>query len=92
MVRSLPFHRTPKRADRPALIEGLRMAWRETVLVGLIVAAMVALGLTGAFSTVEGALWVVMLAALAVPYVAAMVLAVTAARAPREMAEPATVA
>ena len=91
-VRFLPFHRTPKRADRPALIEGLRMAWREALLVVLIAAAMTGLALTGAFTTVEGALWVVMLAALAVPYVAAVVLAVTAARPPRDVPQPAPVA
>jgi hypothetical protein len=91
-VHSLPFHRMPKRADRPALIEELRMAWREALLVVLIAAAMTGLALTGDFTTVEGALWVVMLAALAVPYVAAVVLAVTTARPPRDVPQPVAVA
>ncbi len=87
--RSLPFHRTPKRANAPALIEGIRMASSEALLVLTIVMAAAGLAYTGAFSTVEGTLWVLMLGALALPYVAAVILAVAAAMPERAAAAPA---
>lgn len=87
--RSLPFHRTPKRANAPALIEGIRMASSEATLVLMIVMAAVGLVYAGALDTVEGLLWVLMLGALALPYVAAVALAVTAALPARAAEVPA---
>lgn len=77
--KSLPFHRTPKRANAPALIEGVRMASSETMMTLMIAAAAAGLIYSGAFSTADGVLWVLMLGALSLPYVAAVILAVTAA-------------
>ena len=82
--KSLPFHRTPKRANAPALIEGIRMASTEAMLVLMIVAAAIGLMATGALDTIEGLLWVLMLGALSLPYVAAVILAVTASMPARE--------
>ena len=73
------FHRTPKRRDSPALIEGVRMAGREALLTLLVLVTAGGLIWTGAFTTIEGTLWVAMLGALVLPYVCAVVLAVAAA-------------
>jgi cellulose synthase/poly-beta-1,6-N-acetylglucosamine synthase-like glycosyltransferase len=84
--RSLPFHRTPKRARAPALIEGVRMASSETILTLMIAAAAAGLIYSGALATIDGLLWVLMLGALSLPYVAAVILAVTAALPARAVA------
>ena len=89
LFKSLPFHRTPKRANAPALIEGIRMASSEAMFVLLIVMAAAGLIATGALDTVEGLLWVLMLGALSLPYVAAVILAVTAAMPARAVETPA---
>ncbi len=84
------FHRTPKRRNSPALIEGVRMASWEAAFTALIALAAGGLVAAGALATLEGVLWVTMLGALALPYVCSVALAVAAAlpaRAAAPMAE-----
>ncbi|MGE0658482.1 MAG: glycosyltransferase [Reyranellaceae bacterium] len=70
----LPFIRTPKMENRPALIAGLTMAAEETVLfAALWVAAIVIWTVNGADDP-EARLWAVLMAVQSLPYGAALYL------------------
>jgi len=70
----LPFIRTPKMENRPALIAGLTMAAEETVLfAALWIAAIVIWTVNGADDP-EARLWAVLMAVQSLPYGAALYL------------------
>ncbi len=77
-----PFLRTPKMADAPALVRGLLMASEELVLLAATWAAMIGVGIAHRMATWEAMLWCVVLLTQSMPYLAAVITSVVAARTP----------
>lgn len=77
--RSMPFLRTPKCEDAPALIQGLKMARDETILFVVPLAAAIAVLLLQGRDFVDARAWAAMLLVQAVPYAAALVQSMIAA-------------
>ena len=89
VVRRAPFLRTPKMADAPALVQGLLMAREEAVLLALTWAALAGVAAAHWLGTWEAVLWCVVLFTQSLPYAAAVLVSVVAARpAPRAVARP----
>ncbi|MCC7426488.1 MAG: glycosyltransferase [Alphaproteobacteria bacterium] len=89
VVRSKPFLRTPKMEDAPALVRGLAMVREELVLLAAIWAAMIGVGVTHMFATLEVKLWCAVLFTQSIPHIAAVVTSIMAAL---PSARPATLA
>lgn len=70
----LPFIRTPKMENRPALIAGLTMAAEETVLFALLWAAAIAIWVVNGPDDPEARLWSVLMVVQSLPYGAALYL------------------
>jgi GT2 family glycosyltransferase len=75
-----PFRRTPKRRAPPSLAHALTMAAQESVLVVLLGAAIAAFALTQSPFGLEAWLWIAVLAVMALPYGATLMLALLSAR------------
>lgn len=84
----LPFLRTPKMKDAPALVQGLVMAREELVLLVLTWAALLGVGIGHHWATPESKLWCLVLFTQSLPYLASVAVSVIAAlpeRAPRAL-------
>ncbi len=79
LIRSAPFLRTPKMADAPALLQGLRMAREEAVLLGLNWAALAGVAVAHRLATLEARLWCLVLLTQSLPYLASVATSVMAA-------------
>jgi exo-beta-1,3-glucanase (GH17 family)/cellulose synthase/poly-beta-1,6-N-acetylglucosamine synthase-like glycosyltransferase len=75
----LPFLRTPKMKDAPALIQGLVMAREEFVLLVLTWAALLGVGFVHHWATPETKLWCVVLFTQSLPYLASVGVSILAA-------------
>jgi exo-beta-1,3-glucanase (GH17 family)/cellulose synthase/poly-beta-1,6-N-acetylglucosamine synthase-like glycosyltransferase len=75
----LPFLRTPKMKDAPALIQGLVMAREELVLLILTWGALIGVGFGHHWATLETKLWCVVLFTQSLPYLASVSVAILAA-------------
>jgi exo-beta-1,3-glucanase (GH17 family)/cellulose synthase/poly-beta-1,6-N-acetylglucosamine synthase-like glycosyltransferase len=92
-TNKLPFLRTPKMEDAPALIQGLVMAREEAVLLVLSWAALLGVGFTHHWATPETRLWCVVLFTQSLPHLAAVsvsILAALPAPQPQALPRPAT--
>jgi exo-beta-1,3-glucanase (GH17 family)/cellulose synthase/poly-beta-1,6-N-acetylglucosamine synthase-like glycosyltransferase len=71
---SLPFHRTPKMENQPAIIRGLVAAREETIIFLLLVLS--GIGVAWARTLIEPTtqLWVVLLGVQALPFLSALVM------------------
>jgi exo-beta-1,3-glucanase (GH17 family)/cellulose synthase/poly-beta-1,6-N-acetylglucosamine synthase-like glycosyltransferase len=78
-TNSLPFLRTPKMKDAPALIQGLVMAREECTLLALTWAALLAVGFGHHWATIETKLWCVVLLTQSLPYLASVGISILAA-------------
>ena len=88
-TRRLPFIRTPKLADAPALLRGLGMAWQELMLAALLWLAAAGVTLVHKAATAEAVLWTLVLLVQSVPYLASVVVSLVAAwPARRQVARP----
>ena len=90
----LPFLRTPKMEDAPALVQGLVMAREELVLLVLTWAAALGVGFGHHWATLETKLWAVVLFTQSMPYLASVfvsILAAMPAKAPMALPAPAKV-
>jgi exo-beta-1,3-glucanase (GH17 family)/cellulose synthase/poly-beta-1,6-N-acetylglucosamine synthase-like glycosyltransferase len=76
---SLPFLRTPKMKDAPALVQGLVMAREELLLLVLTWAALLGVGLVHHWATLETKLWCVVLFTQSLPYLASVGVSILAA-------------
>jgi len=72
LTSNIPFHRTPKMARAPQLVQSLLAVYQETLLALLLCAA--ALGIVHVFGTINdtAVLWSVALIVQALPYFAAI--------------------
>jgi exo-beta-1,3-glucanase (GH17 family)/cellulose synthase/poly-beta-1,6-N-acetylglucosamine synthase-like glycosyltransferase len=89
---SLPFLRTPKMKNAPALVQGLVMAREECMLLALTWAALLAVGFGHHWATIETKLWCVVLFTQSLPYLASVgvsILAALPAKAPKRVVAPA---
>jgi exo-beta-1,3-glucanase (GH17 family)/cellulose synthase/poly-beta-1,6-N-acetylglucosamine synthase-like glycosyltransferase len=87
VVRGAPFLRTPKMEDAPALVQGLRMAREELVLLVLTWGAMAGVAVAHRLATWEARLWCLVLLTQSLPYLASVATSLIAAMpAPRRAA------
>jgi hypothetical protein len=75
-TKKLPFHRTPKMEDKPALVQALAMARTEAIMLVLLVAGGLAIGLRFGTLDREAWVWSATLFVQATPYAAAVYTAV----------------
>ncbi len=75
----LPFLRTPKMKDAPALVQGLVMSREELVLLVLTWTALIGVGFGHHWATLETKLWCVVLFTQSLPYLASVSVAILAA-------------
>jgi cellulose synthase/poly-beta-1,6-N-acetylglucosamine synthase-like glycosyltransferase len=78
-TNSLPFLRTPKMKDAPALVQGLVMAREEFFILALTWAALLAVGFGHHWATIETKLWCVVLLTQSLPYLASVGVSIVAA-------------
>jgi exo-beta-1,3-glucanase (GH17 family)/cellulose synthase/poly-beta-1,6-N-acetylglucosamine synthase-like glycosyltransferase len=86
----LPFLRTPKMKNAPALIQGLVMAREEFFLLILTWAALLGVGIGHHWATLETRLWCAVLFTQSLPYLASVGVSILAAM-PAPAAKPAAV-
>jgi exo-beta-1,3-glucanase (GH17 family)/cellulose synthase/poly-beta-1,6-N-acetylglucosamine synthase-like glycosyltransferase len=79
IVRSAPFLRTPKLKPAPALVQGLMMARSECLLLALSWSALAGVAVVHQLATWEARLWCVVLLTQSLPYLASVLVSVTAA-------------
>jgi exo-beta-1,3-glucanase (GH17 family)/cellulose synthase/poly-beta-1,6-N-acetylglucosamine synthase-like glycosyltransferase len=88
----LPFLRTPKMKNAPALVQGLVMAREELVLLALTWGALLGVGIGHHWATLETKLWCAVLFTQSLPYLSSVgvsILAAMPAKAPKALAQPA---
>jgi exo-beta-1,3-glucanase (GH17 family)/cellulose synthase/poly-beta-1,6-N-acetylglucosamine synthase-like glycosyltransferase len=97
---SLPFLRTPKMKNAPALVQGLVMSREELVLLVLTWGALLGVGFGHHWATLETKLWCAVLFTQSLPYLASVSVAILAAmpapapklvQAPAKQAAPARI-
>jgi exo-beta-1,3-glucanase (GH17 family)/cellulose synthase/poly-beta-1,6-N-acetylglucosamine synthase-like glycosyltransferase len=91
-TNSLPFLRTPKMKNAPALVQGLVMAREEFLLLTLTWSALLAVGFGHHWATIETKLWCVVLFTQSLPYLASVgvsILAALPAKSPKPLHAPA---
>jgi hypothetical protein len=84
-----PFLRTPKCADPALLSQALRVAWQETTLCALCIAAIVSVATTWSLEASAIRLWMFMLAVQGLPYLSTVVVAMMSAVSNAERVNPA---
>lgn len=90
-TNKLPFLRTPKMENAPALVQGLVMAREELVILALTWAAALGVGFGHHWATLETRLWVAVLFTQSMPYLASVgvsILAAMPAKAVQKVAAP----
>jgi exo-beta-1,3-glucanase (GH17 family)/cellulose synthase/poly-beta-1,6-N-acetylglucosamine synthase-like glycosyltransferase len=86
VVRSAPFLRTPKMRAAPAFVQGLAMARSECLLLVLSWSALAGVAVVHQLATWEARLWCVVLLTQSLPYLASVLVSVTAALPARAIA------
>jgi len=92
-TKRLPFLRTPKMKNAPALVQGLVMSREELVLLALTWGALLGVGFGHHWATIETKLWCVVLFTQSLPYLASVgvsILAAMPARAAMPVQAPVT--
>jgi exo-beta-1,3-glucanase (GH17 family)/cellulose synthase/poly-beta-1,6-N-acetylglucosamine synthase-like glycosyltransferase len=79
LSNNLPFLRTPKMKNAPALIQGLVMSREELVLLALTWGALLGVGFGHHWATLETKLWCAVLFTQSLPYLASVSVAILAA-------------
>jgi len=85
-TNSLPFIRTPKMENAPALVQGLVMVREELILLALTWAALLGVGFGHHWATPESRLWCAVLFTQSLPYLASVLVSIIAsmpAKAPK---------
>jgi exo-beta-1,3-glucanase (GH17 family)/cellulose synthase/poly-beta-1,6-N-acetylglucosamine synthase-like glycosyltransferase len=91
-TRKLPFLRTPKMKNAPALVQGLVMAREEFAILALSWAALLGVGFVHHWATLEARLWCAVLFTQSLPYLASVGTAILAALPAKAHAKPVAVA
>jgi exo-beta-1,3-glucanase (GH17 family)/cellulose synthase/poly-beta-1,6-N-acetylglucosamine synthase-like glycosyltransferase len=78
-TNSMPFLRTPKMKNAPAMVQGLVMAREEALLLTLTWAALLLVGFGHHWATLETKLWCVVLFTQSLPYLASVAVSILAA-------------
>lgn len=78
-----PFLRTPKCQDQARLAQVLRLAWQETLLLGLCIFAISSMATIRGFNDPASTLWITMLSIQSLPYIATVITAAISARSNR---------
>jgi hypothetical protein len=73
------FYRTPKLARRHSVAGALAASSSETALAGALLASAAGVALSAPYASIDRTLWCVLLAAMAVPHVAALAVALMSA-------------
>ncbi|MHB1304610.1 MAG: glycosyltransferase family 2 protein [Acidiphilium sp.] len=92
-TNKLPFVRTPKMKDAPALVQGLVMAREELAILLVTWAALLGVGIGHHWATPESKLWCLVLFTQSLPYLASVgtsILAALPAKAVRRLPAPAS--
>jgi cellulose synthase/poly-beta-1,6-N-acetylglucosamine synthase-like glycosyltransferase len=89
ITRNKPFFRTPKLAGTSALIKSLAASLEEILLIGAMLSAAAAIGLSQKMDTLDLSLWVVVLAVQSLPYAATLLMALISALPKRPNPTPA---
>jgi cellulose synthase/poly-beta-1,6-N-acetylglucosamine synthase-like glycosyltransferase/exo-beta-1,3-glucanase (GH17 family) len=71
---NLPFHRTPKLENAPAVVRGFVDAWEESLIAGLLIGSGVWIALTRGAWEPSAMLWAVLLFVQSLPFVSALIL------------------
>lgn len=79
MTREKPFFRTPKMADKSALVNSLAISSEEILLIAALFLAALAIGLLQKMDTLDIRLWVIVLAVQSLPYGATLLVALISA-------------
>ncbi len=90
----LPFLRTPKMENAPALVQGVVMAREELVILALTWTALLAVGFSHHWATLETRLWCAVLLVQSLPYLSSVgvsILAAMPAKAVRLAPQPAAI-
>jgi len=93
-TNSLPFLRTPKMKNAPALVQGLVMAREEFLLLAVTWAALLLVGFGHHWATIETKLWCVVLFTQSLPYLASVTVSILAsmpAKVAKKVVAPAPV-
>jgi exo-beta-1,3-glucanase (GH17 family)/cellulose synthase/poly-beta-1,6-N-acetylglucosamine synthase-like glycosyltransferase len=75
VARDKPFFRTPKMAGSSVLSQSMAASAEETLLLGAMLCAALAIGLLQEMQTLDVTLWVIVLLVQAIPYAATLLLA-----------------
>jgi exo-beta-1,3-glucanase (GH17 family)/cellulose synthase/poly-beta-1,6-N-acetylglucosamine synthase-like glycosyltransferase len=77
-TNNLPFHRTPKMENAPALVKGLVDAWEETLIGAILIGSGTWVAMTRGVFEPSAMLWAVLLFVQSLPFVAATVMSMVA--------------
>ncbi len=87
-TNNLPFHRTPKMENAPALVRGFIDAWEETVIAAVLIGSGVWVALTRGAWEPSAMLWAILLFVQALPFVSALIMSMIAVLPFKKAAEP----
>jgi exo-beta-1,3-glucanase (GH17 family)/cellulose synthase/poly-beta-1,6-N-acetylglucosamine synthase-like glycosyltransferase len=86
-TNNLPFHRTPKMENAPALVRGFVDAWEETVIAAVLIGSGVWVVMTRGAWEPAAFLWGILLFVQSLPFVSALIMSMIAVL-PKKEAEP----
>ncbi|CAK0765936.1 Glycosyltransferase [Gammaproteobacteria bacterium] len=78
-TKNLPFHRTPKMENQAAMLQGLKMAREESMMLAALLVAAISVVVSYGNEVQEAELWAGVLMVQAVPYLAALITATASA-------------
>jgi hypothetical protein len=87
-TNNLPFHRTPKMENAPALVRGFVDAWEETVIAAVLIGSGVWVALTRGAWEPAAMLWAILLFVQSLPFVSALIMSMIAVLPFKKAAEP----
>ncbi|HEY4163470.1 MAG TPA: glycosyltransferase, partial [Dongiaceae bacterium] len=73
-TNNLPFHRTPKMENTPAVVRGLVDAWEETAIAAILIGSGIWIALTRGASEPSAMLWALLLFVQSLPFASALIM------------------
>jgi cellulose synthase/poly-beta-1,6-N-acetylglucosamine synthase-like glycosyltransferase/exo-beta-1,3-glucanase (GH17 family) len=77
-TNNLPFHRTPKLENAPALVQGFLDAWEETVIAAVLIGSGIWVQMTRGAWEPAAFLWAILLFVQSLPFVSALLMSLVA--------------
>lgn len=87
-TNNLPFHRTPKMENAPALVRGFVDAWEETVIAAVLIGSGVWVAMTRGAWEPSAMLWAILLFVQSLPFVSALIMSMIAVLPFKKVATP----